>query len=508
LAPSQSPFTFFNPRSFTGCQLWLDGYDPNGNGTAVSNGTSISSWVDKSGSNNNATQATASNRPSYLNNTIFFNGSNILSLPNGTLPSGSSDTTLFMIASVTNTSNVQYLFGAGNGVTNEAFNIYTDVNTLNLDVYGTRARGAFTSTSTNILGFTFGSSTLTIYTNGSVNSSQGTVTKSTGTANNSIGASSGSSGGSPFYITGSIGETLLYNSLLSTVQRQTVEGYLAWKWGLQGSLPSNHPYKNAPPGLNIPVVQPRLTMNTRFFLPTSITGCALWFDGMDINGNGTPFTNGASVNTWVDKSGNGRNATGTVAATYDSTGQYINFTGANYYSLATNAGSFVVNNYFTFFWVERLQASAASISRPFMGTDSTGANQGLHMSYYGTTPMRFGFFNNDLDCFPAAFVSAGSQPIRIWSFVFNPSFRAIYLNGAIQSSDANNTQLTAWSTPLIGRMFTNAYYIGFMYEILGYGGQIQNAQRQNIEGYLAWKWGLQGNLPASHPWKRWPPPPS
>lgn len=32
---------------------------------------------------------------------------------------------------------------------------------------------------------------------------------------------------------------------ISTVEK--AEGYLAWKWGLQGNLPSNHPYKNAAP---------------------------------------------------------------------------------------------------------------------------------------------------------------------------------------------------------------------------------------------------------------------
>ena len=26
--------------------------------------------------------------------------------------------------------------------------------------------------------------------------------------------------------------------------RQIVEGYLAWKWGLQTSLPSDHPYNS------------------------------------------------------------------------------------------------------------------------------------------------------------------------------------------------------------------------------------------------------------------------
>ena len=31
--------------------------------------------------------------------------------------------------------------------------------------------------------------------------------------------------------------------------RQKVEGYLAWKWGLQASLDASHPYKDAPLGV-------------------------------------------------------------------------------------------------------------------------------------------------------------------------------------------------------------------------------------------------------------------
>lgn len=42
-------------------------------------------------------------------------------------------------------------------------------------------------------------------------------------------------------------EILLYDTFINTTQRQQVEGYLGWKWGLQGNLPSGHPYKNAAP---------------------------------------------------------------------------------------------------------------------------------------------------------------------------------------------------------------------------------------------------------------------
>lgn len=43
--------------------------------------------------------------------------------------------------------------------------------------------------------------------------------------------------------------------------------------------------------------------------PTDIAGLRLWLDASDINGDGSSYTNGSSVGTWVDKSGNGFNAT-------------------------------------------------------------------------------------------------------------------------------------------------------------------------------------------------------
>jgi hypothetical protein len=57
----------------------------------------------------------------------------------------------------------------------------------------------------------------------------------------------GRTSGGGRYWTGDIAEMLVYNSALSDADRQKVEGYLAWKWGLQASLPVGHPYTSAPP---------------------------------------------------------------------------------------------------------------------------------------------------------------------------------------------------------------------------------------------------------------------
>jgi hypothetical protein len=42
-------------------------------------------------------------------------------------------------------------------------------------------------------------------------------------------------------------EVVAGNTELTTTNRQLLEGYLAWKWGLEANLPGGHPYKDAPP---------------------------------------------------------------------------------------------------------------------------------------------------------------------------------------------------------------------------------------------------------------------
>jgi len=46
---------------------------------------------------------------------------------------------------------------------------------------------------------------------------------------------------------GALGEVIFTDGTETTAKRQRLEGYLAWKWGLVSNLPSEHPYKSAPP---------------------------------------------------------------------------------------------------------------------------------------------------------------------------------------------------------------------------------------------------------------------
>jgi hypothetical protein len=126
--------------------------------------------------------------------------------------------------------------------------------------------------------------------------------------NNTNVASDGNAGS----FNGYFSEILVYNTALSTSDRQKVEGYLSWKWGLQTNLSSSHPYYSSAPGGS------SSSGITNF--PKTITSGTLfmWFDASDST---TISYSGSNISQWNDKSGNGRNATPYSSnCTYNSTG--------------------------------------------------------------------------------------------------------------------------------------------------------------------------------------------
>jgi hypothetical protein len=49
-------------------------------------------------------------------------------------------------------------------------------------------------------------------------------------------------------LSGTIYEIIfILDTNITTTNRNKLEGYLAWKWGIQSYLPSGHPYLSAPP---------------------------------------------------------------------------------------------------------------------------------------------------------------------------------------------------------------------------------------------------------------------
>jgi hypothetical protein len=59
---------------------------------------------------------------------------------------------------------------------------------------------------------------------------------------------------------GSVGEVITYPTAITDIQRQKVEAYLAWKWGVQSNLPSSNPWKLTPPTTVPPPGVPNLIL--------------------------------------------------------------------------------------------------------------------------------------------------------------------------------------------------------------------------------------------------------
>ena len=92
------------------------------------------------------------------------------------------------------------------------------------------------------------------------------------------------------------------------------------------------------------------------------------------------------------------------------------------------------------------------------------------------------------------------------NFIF--SFNGNFPNGATTNyattTDTSNTNtLTKYyigTNQLIGQTWN-----GLVNEIIIFNRTLIQSEYQQIEGYLAWKWGLQSNLPANHPYVLFPP---
>ena len=256
------------PFSISGCCLWLDSSDVTTIAKDASN--KVSNWADKSTNAFQFAQSTDANKPTYTANnqngkgTITFNAANSTYLAGpSTFAIGTSSFALFAVASYT--SNTSYgtvfaksLYGSQTGriiMTKDSggFSIcYTHGDTRIAALTLTYASGSYQLFEL-IVNRTEGKDYA--YQNGTLVGSLTFPDATNYTASSNlmlVGAYNNGTGGVPpmagYYLTGNVAEILAYKSSdMTSLNREKVEGYLAWKWGIQGNLPSNHTYKNAAP---------------------------------------------------------------------------------------------------------------------------------------------------------------------------------------------------------------------------------------------------------------------
>jgi hypothetical protein len=316
---------------------------------------------------------------------------------------------------------------------------------------------------------------------------------------------------SAYFMRGNVGEILFYNSTLSSQNFQLIEGYLAWKWGLQASLPSTHPYRNTPvySVRPFPLVPRVAAATSRYFNPASISGTYLWLDAS--TPNNFTFSSGSNISTWIDRSGNSYTATAANNPTYDSITKRVRFTNTSSQYMSNTAAPLNLAQRSFFFVIEDLTYVGVGgympmIPNPTSGTDYQTTN-GLTIE----NNTGFKFYGNSGGYDNRIAGAAAPNAKGIYSEVFGSLSGTTYLNGtAGGTSNANYTAGTSVGYALgarwiggISAPYINAYY----YEVLVYNTALPTFARQQVEGYLAWKWGLQGNLPPNHPYKLFPPSP-
>lgn len=159
---------------------------------------------------------------------------------------GAADTNVFRINTSTNTARC--MIGRGSYGTDY---VYAGGRRLDSDSFNFVDNGGNVGTSwlviVAVFDYTAGKLTLSVNGTSYVNASAFSTGIIGGNSNGPIGIGHRGDGPSSASAIGDYAEALLFSSALSDTSRQKLEGYLAWEWGLQGSLPSGHPYKSARP---------------------------------------------------------------------------------------------------------------------------------------------------------------------------------------------------------------------------------------------------------------------
>ncbi len=214
--------------------LWFDAADV---GTITQTAGVVAQWADKSGGGRHQAQATTGKRPTYNATALNGLGGVVFTASSSQVLVGSSPSATGAIFVVSNSTNTSY-GGFFSGVAEQAgINNYWFINALSgpaLENEGTGLVRTFYVNGTATQSYTAGSARLFSGINPSPLSN---------TTNCQLGADRSYGR----YLNGSVNELIVINTVPTTAMQQTIEGYLAWKWGLQASLPVGHAYKNAAP---------------------------------------------------------------------------------------------------------------------------------------------------------------------------------------------------------------------------------------------------------------------
>jgi hypothetical protein len=221
----------FNPKSIAGLSAWFDALDA---ASITLNGSTVSQWLDKSGSGRTLSQASASQQPSYVTSGISGKPSLELDGTNHNM-SGSSTLisqpfTVYAVVKSDDTATNRNIMSGGTSGTPPVL----AVNSSEFLVLFAGANLAATSgdvKTASVLTGLFDGSSSAGRRNGTqvVSGNAGTIAWSPTDNGLSLGTFAG--GGSQRW-DGLIGELLLYSGKHTATQLAAIERYLGRKWGI------------------------------------------------------------------------------------------------------------------------------------------------------------------------------------------------------------------------------------------------------------------------------------
>ena len=528
----QTNNNLFVPTQISGLSLWLDAADSS---TVITSGSSVSQWNDKSGNGKNMISNATFQRPIYSanslngNNSILFfrNASNSFSiLENTSFNFVTASWTYFTILrrNAANTTFQRFLSmasvingGDNNNAASLNLNSTSLNNSFNMERSGGSLAGTFNTSNVCLLENivngsgtnidTINANTNYLFANGSQLTSGGGLSVGTNLniAHIRYGCTTSKSGTNDSGVEslqGNIGEVLLFNRTLRRSEIQQIEGYLAWKWGIQRSLPVTHPYyNNAYLSNSYPITYFPSRLNPTTIFPNQIPNLALWLDAADAR---TVITSGPNVTQWNDKSDNRYIATGFSNPLYVNNAvnnlSAVRFNGtSSYFSIPGNQLDLTTED-FAIFAVVQYTPRAAQI--PIIGK-AVGASATLQwrLSFDPNNIFQIVVFKNSV-----VISSTSTYTTAGWTLFSGVVYRSTSIQGFINATGLNTGGTVAGTLSdtsvnvEIGRGWSGSHFFNSdMGEILLYKGTVTVNQRQAIEGYLMYKWGIKNSLPPTHP---------
>lgn len=491
------------PTAISGTQLWLDAADNTSNSITFGTGNAVATWRDKSGNDRDISQNTISSRPTFepsLSAVRFSNTVSRLDLSAGLPPSYDILTVGTPLPSNVNAwRTLLQVVSPNPGVEVASHIMLVETGTTRMGAWFSNFLPYDTINWTNQRGLLFTrlnpNLTLNAAFNGTTSLTAPTTAVGRGTSSSIFFGNNGGVSAQPF---GDVNELILNSNALSTSDRQRLEGYLAWKWGLTSNLPSFHPHRW------ISIYGERT-----LWQPSAISGLQLWLDAMDVCGNGvTQPSNGASISTWIDKSGaTGRDATSTlsVAPTYTTNfngAPAITFPGGTQTQLlTTNSFSVASSSGLTWFAVAHNTDTANGLERGCLSSVG-GAERSIRFTNYANANAMYTINGGIVRSYAGSGVIPANGILMITETP--SSFNAFVNGGNVASSTTAVTLNTSNSQISVGRWTQSMS--GHIREILIYNRALDSNERQRVEGYLAGKWGLISNLPnTGHPFRTQPP---